>query len=196
MSSRTTLAACLLAACLPLPAQSPSMPVGQIVGSGAPGMNCKVGQTYFRTDAVAGANLYLCTALNVWTQGSSAPVTTVYSFGCTFDGSGAVIALNSVCYTRLPRAGTITGYSVVAVGAAPTATLDVWKIATGTVLPTNGETITGGQEIALAAGNAITTVVAGDTAKWNHAIAAYDIAAVSVDAVANATWMQVLVYYQ
>ena len=37
-------------------------------GSGAPTANCTVGERYFRTDATAGQNLYLCTATNTWTQ--------------------------------------------------------------------------------------------------------------------------------
>ena len=57
-------------------AQSPSMPVGQLLGTGVPAVNCTVGQYYFRTDATAGSNIYLCTALpNVWS-----PITAVGSF--------------------------------------------------------------------------------------------------------------------
>ncbi len=45
-------------------------------GTGLPG-NCTVAQTFFKTDAAAGANLYLCTAANTWTQispgGNTAP---------------------------------------------------------------------------------------------------------------------------
>lgn len=37
-------------------------------GSGAPAASCTTGAQYFRTDATAGQNLYLCTATNVWTQ--------------------------------------------------------------------------------------------------------------------------------
>lgn len=190
-----TLLTCLAA--LLLAAPRPAMPVGQIVGTGAPAMDCLVGQLFFRTDAAAGANVYGCTALpNTWTlQGAAGGVVT-YTFGCTFDGGGVAVTVGSVCYTRLPRSGTIIGYSVVAVGAGPTTTADVWKVAAGGALPANGNTITGGQEIALAANNAIHTVAAADIAKWNAAITAYDIAAINVDACANATWMQVLVYYQ
>lgn len=47
-------------------------------GAGAPAPTCTIGDTYFRTSGVtAGSNLYLCTAVNTWTQltigGSSAP---------------------------------------------------------------------------------------------------------------------------
>ena len=159
-------------------------------GTGVPTAACTVGMQYFQTDAAAGSNMYLCTSTNVWT-----PPPVHRTFGCAFDGGGAAIAVSSVCYTRLPRAGTIVGYSIIANGAAPTATIDIWKVADGVALPANGDTITGGQEAALAAGNAIHTVAAGDIAKWNKAIAAYDIAAINVDACATATWMQVLIYY-
>jgi len=37
-------------------------------GSGAPAASCTVGDTYFRTDATAGQNMYLCTSTNTWTQ--------------------------------------------------------------------------------------------------------------------------------
>lgn len=36
-------------------------------GTGLPA-SCSVGQAYFRTDAAAGQNLYLCTGANTWTQ--------------------------------------------------------------------------------------------------------------------------------
>lgn len=50
-------------------APRPAMPVGQIVGSGVPGMDCLVGQRYFQTDATLGLNEWLCTALpNTWSH--------------------------------------------------------------------------------------------------------------------------------
>lgn len=36
-------------------------------GTSLPG-TCSVGQTFFKTDATAGQNIYLCTAANTWTQ--------------------------------------------------------------------------------------------------------------------------------
>lgn len=36
-------------------------------GTSLPGV-CAVGQTYFKTDAAAGQNIYLCTAANTWSQ--------------------------------------------------------------------------------------------------------------------------------
>ena len=35
---------------------------------------CTIGETFLKTDAVAGKNLYVCTAVNVWTvQGAEVP---------------------------------------------------------------------------------------------------------------------------
>src|SRR5579864_1644694 len=34
---------------------------------------CSVGETFFKTDALAGSNLYACTALNSWTLESGSP---------------------------------------------------------------------------------------------------------------------------
>ena len=43
---------------------------------------CTVGETFLKTDAAPGANLYVCTAVNVWTvQGSSLPEYTPGSYG-------------------------------------------------------------------------------------------------------------------
>ena len=42
------------------------------VGTSMPAV-CRIGETFFRLDAVAGRNLYLCTATNVWTNINGAP---------------------------------------------------------------------------------------------------------------------------
>jgi hypothetical protein len=51
---------------------------------------CTIGETYLKTDAVAGKNLYVCTAVNVWTvQGIEVPATTGKAGQVlTNDGSG------------------------------------------------------------------------------------------------------------
>jgi hypothetical protein len=176
---------------------------GAWVSTTAYAVNCQVTYNNATWVAMASSTNSAPTTSNVnWALVSP---THYRRFGCVFDGGGGAKAVadggvlitgNPVCYSDpFARAGTIIGYSVVAVGTAPTGTADVWKIATGTALPTNANTITGGQEIALAAGNVIQTTTAGDIASWTKTIAVSDIAAVNLDAVANATWMQVLVYY-
>jgi hypothetical protein len=57
-------------------AQQLSVPIADLGGSGVPAMNCTVGQRYFRTDATAGANIYLCTATNTWTAAGGASAQT------------------------------------------------------------------------------------------------------------------------
>ena len=113
------------------------------------------------------------------------------SFGCIFDGGGSTVADNSICYTRLVRGGTVTGWSVVAVGASPACTADVLKIASGTALPT-----------ASIAGSALPALTGTDNAVksttltgWTTALVADDIAAVKITEPGAATWVQVLVYY-
>jgi hypothetical protein len=119
-----------------------------------------------------------------------APSVITGSFGAVFDGGGSVIPTGTVSYTRVPFACTITGWSILADAINPTATIDVWKIASGAALPTNANTITAAAEPALAAGNAIrSTAIPG----WTVTVAADDIVGFNVDALANATWLQIMV---
>lgn len=55
------LALAMLAAAAWLVGQGPSVPVAMRFGAGLPAGPCTVGQTYYRTDAPAGANLADCT---------------------------------------------------------------------------------------------------------------------------------------
>lgn len=113
---------------------------------------------------------------------------TLGSFGASFDGMGSVVLVNTRTYFRMQKAGTITEWSIIAEGTSPTATFDVWKIASGTALPTVANTIFGTKP-ALATGNAITsTTMTG----WTTSFAANDMFCVNVDACANATKLQLL----
>lgn len=47
-----------------------SVPIIDRSGTGAPALTCVIGSRYFQTDAVAGLNMWYCTATNVWTQGA------------------------------------------------------------------------------------------------------------------------------
>jgi hypothetical protein len=88
--------------------QQPSLPVRDLQGAGVPAVNCTTGMQYFRTDAVAGQNLYLCTAANVWTSVAS--------------GSGAVWTEYTVDYTNAAfkvasTTATVTLFQLPANGA-------------------------------------------------------------------------------
>lgn len=103
--------------------------------------------------------------------------------GASFDGNGGVISVGSYQIVRVVRAGTITGWTIEATGVSPTATFDVWKIASGTALPTVANTIMGTKP-ALTTGNAVkSTTLTG----WTTSIAAGDILIINVDAVTAAT---------
>jgi hypothetical protein len=105
-------------------------------------------------------------------------------FGANFDGMGSVVLVNTRTYFRVPRAGTFLAWSIVAEGTSPTCTLDVWKIANGTALPTVSDTIMGTKP-ALSTGNAIrsTAMTGWTTTTFNT----NDIFCINVDASVAAT---------
>lgn len=106
--------------------------------------------------------------------------------GCSFDGSGSTVTLNSICYYRATYACTLsTSYSIMAIGSSPTATIDVFKIAAGSALPT--ASIISSSTPALATGNA----VIGTTAWTSTTVTLNDMFAFKVTAVANATWLDI-----
>ncbi len=111
-------------------------------------------------------------------------------FGITFDGQGSVVLANTKCYFRMPTTGTISGWSIVADGTNPTCTIDVWKIASGTALPTVADTIMGTKP-ALALGNAIkSTTLTG----WTTSFDADDIFCINIDACTAATKINFIIY--
>ena len=101
-----------------------------------------------------------------------------------WDGQGGVVSTGSTRYYILPYACTITGWSIVATGTSPTTTIDVWRVSTGTSLPTVANTIMGTKP-ALSTGNAVrSTTLTG----WSPtSFSAGDILGFSIDALANAT---------
>jgi hypothetical protein len=108
--------------------------------------------------------------------------------GCVFDGGGSAVTVSSVCYARAPHACQITGWSILAQGTAPTTTIDVWKASAGTTLPSAAGTIAASAKPALATGNA---VASSTLTGWTTAVAANEILGFKVDAIANATWIEV-----
>jgi hypothetical protein len=100
----------------------------------------------------------------------------------TFDGQGSIVQINSIRYFRVLAATTITGWSIIAEGSSPTCTIDVYKIASGTTLPTSS--ITASAQPALSTGNAVkSTTLTGWTTSWS----ADDMIAVKVTACSAAT---------
>lgn len=120
----------------------------------------------------------------------SAPVSAnskIRTFGVSLDGGGVALSTGQKGYVTIPFAGTITGWNITA--DQGTATLDIWKIANGTAVPTVANTIMGTKP-ALATGTAIhSTTLTG----WNTAIAANDIVGFNLDAVSLATKLTLVV---
>lgn len=75
------------------------------VGTSLPG-TCSMGQVFFKTDAPAGENIYICTATNTWTQIVGISGLTA-SRALVSDGSGNV-AVSSVTSTELGYLGGVT----------------------------------------------------------------------------------------
>src|ERR1022692_4972987 len=74
---------------------------------------CTIGETFVKTDAVAGKNLYVCTAVNVWTvQGVEMPDPTGRAGQVlSNDGSGFNWQGMGGDVTGAPGAVTVTGLS-------------------------------------------------------------------------------------
>lgn len=113
------------------------------------------------------------------------------TFGFTIGDGSATLTTGQKGYVRMPYRGTITGWSIQAAGSSPTCTIDVWKVSSGTALPTVSNTIMGTKP-ALATGNAIASI---NLLNWNPKINANDIVGFNLDAVANATFINFVITY-
>lgn len=113
----------------------------------------------------------------------------VGSFGVTLDGAGSVLSTGQKGYITIPYNCTITGWAITADGSSPTCTFDIWKIATGTALPTVSNTIMGTKP-ALSTGNAKQSTT---LTSWSVAITAFDIIGFNLDAVAVATKISLII---
>jgi hypothetical protein len=115
----------------------------------------------------------------------------VRSFGGSFDGGGAALtagATQTVYYT-MPFACTITGYNITA--DAGTVSFDVWKVATGTAIPTVGNSILTGGFLALSSGTALHSTSV--TLFTTTTVTAFDIIGVNLEAVATATKVSLVI---
>ena len=103
------------------------------------------------------------------------------SFGSVASGSPALVSDTS--YFTLPQACTISGWAI-AVNAG-TATFDIWKISSGTAIPTVSNSITASAQPTIASGTvAQSTTLTG----WSTSVSANDIVAINLQTVATATF--------
>ncbi len=108
------------------------------------------------------------------------------------NGTNALSTGQKGGFITVPRPGTISGFAITAKGSTPTCTMDVWKIATGTALPTVANTIMGTKP-ALATGNALYSVAVGT---WTTTVSAGDIMGVNLDAVSGASNIVFQIFYR
>lgn len=107
-------------------------------------------------------------------------------FGTTFgDTTGPALTSGPVVYFTVPYACTIAAWNISV--DAGTATLDIWKIATGTAIPTVANTITAAALPAIASGTSIhSTTLSG----WTTAVTANDIFGLQLKTVSTAKFVE------
>ncbi len=108
------------------------------------------------------------------------------SFGTTFgDTTGSALTAGPVVYFTVPYACTISAWNITV--DAGTVTFDIWKIATGTAIPTVSNTITASAKPALASNTALhSTSMSG----WTLSVTANDIFGIKLDTVATAKYAE------
>ncbi len=118
--------------------------------------------------------------------GTAAATIKARSFGTTFgDTGGSALTSGSVVYFTVPYACTIAAWNATV--DAGTVTFDIWKIATGTAIPTVTNTITASALPAISTGTAIhsTTLTA-----WTTTVTANDIFGIQLKTVATAKYAE------
>lgn len=102
------------------------------------------------------------------------------------DTTGSALTSGSIVYVTVPFACTISAWNINVDGG--TATIDIWKIATGTAIPTVTNTITASALPAISTGTSIhsTTLTA-----WTTAVAANDIFGFQLKTVATAKYVSI-----
>jgi len=104
----------------------------------------------------------------------------------TFDGGGSALSTGKVFYTIVPFACTIAAWNITV--DTGTATIKLWKVASGTAIPTSANSInTSG--VAISSGTSIHSTTLTDFTTTT--VTANDIVAITDTAVSSATMLQV-----
>jgi hypothetical protein len=110
----------------------------------------------------------------------------IRSFGTTFgDTGGSALTAGSVVYFTVPYACTISAWNIAV--DAGTVTFDIWKIASGSAVPTVSNAITASAKPALSSGTALhSTSMSG----WTTSVTANDIFGIQLNTVATAKFAE------
>ena len=113
----------------------------------------------------------------------------IRSFGGSLDGGGNPLSSGKTTYVTVPFACTIAGYNILV--DTGTVSFDVWKVATGTAIPTVSNSILTGGFLAIATGTALHSV---STALFTTTtVSANDIIGVNLQAASSATFAQLVI---
>lgn len=105
------------------------------------------------------------------------------------DPAGSALAPGVLGYIIAPKACTIVAWDIIV--DAGTATVDIWKVASGTAKPTVSNTITASAKPAISTGTAIhSTTLTG----WTTSVAEYDLIGFNLDAVSTAKFINITMF--
>jgi hypothetical protein len=123
------------------------------------------------------------------TCGGATPNALIRSFGGSFDGGGTALTAGKTTYVTVPFGCTIAAFNILV--DTGTASFDVWKIGTGTAIPTVANTILTGGFLSISTGTALHSTTL--TRFTTTAVSANDILGINLQAVASATFAQLVV---
>jgi hypothetical protein len=115
-----------------------------------------------------------------WAAAAPSANQNIRSIGAGFSGGGTALTTGTVAYITAPPACTIAAYNITI--DTGTISFDVWKIATGTAIPTVSNSILTGGFLAIASGTAIhstSTALFTTTTSSANDIYGFEIEAVS-----------------
>ncbi len=111
--------------------------------------------------------------------GSASSGGTSRTFGANFTNGGNALGSGYVTYFTFPFGCTISAWNIT-ISPADTATFDIWKIATGTAIPTVTNSIVASAAPAIASGTAVHSTT---LTSWTTTVTANDIFGIKLQAV-------------
>ena len=116
----------------------------------------------------------------------------ISSFGASFDGAGSALTAGKTVYTTVPSKCTISAWNITV--DTGTATIDIWRVASGVNIPTVSDSITASALPAISSNTAIhSTVTTGWCGTGTCLIGNNDIIGINLQAVASATYANLVV---
>jgi hypothetical protein len=106
----------------------------------------------------------------------------------SWDGQGGYLSQGNTRYFVMPYSATIKGWSIVAEGNSPNCTIDIWKISSGTSLPTAINSIVPFSKPTLNLGNVVRSSNVSD---WQTSILEGDIIGFNIHSVVGALTIKI-----